>query len=90
MNIDKEAILARFQVKKPHTPRTPREEQLDRASKLLNWSVGKVLGKTRHFTSKTDKEAYTRRLRALNDEAEHGNNPPALWQYLLKTKYAKS
>src|SRR5215475_6597865 len=66
-------------VHKP-SPRTPREEQLDRAAKITGWTIPRLLGKTNHFPPEP---LYTDWLTYLNDTAEkQGRNPAALWQHL--------
>jgi hypothetical protein len=84
--INPDQYLSRFQVKKPHTPRTPREEQLDRAAEITGWTIKRVCGATRHFPPDP---LYTNWLKSLNDDALTGKNPAALWQHILKKTIMK-
>jgi hypothetical protein len=85
---DKYKSLDHYQINKKGVPRTPREEEIERAAKLLGYSFERICGMTRHFPHH-DEEAFVKRMRFLMADALEGKNPAALWQYLLKTKYAK-
>ena len=77
-SIDKQQYIQNLKQKATQTsPRNEREYWLQQTSELIEKPVGQIIGLTRHFP-------HWKWLKYLYEDAQTGDNPKALWWWLLK------